>query len=101
MFFPQYVVSKWIGHSITVSGRHYANTVPEELFDQAAREAVQNPVQHAAESERTGVKSRKSNSPQNAQNPEDFGVLQEHALACNAEESGAGGIRTPVPMQSA
>ena len=36
MTFPQYAVSKWIGHSITVSGRHYANDVPAELFDKAA-----------------------------------------------------------------
>lgn len=35
MTFPQYAVSKWIGHSITVSGRHYANHVPDELFDKA------------------------------------------------------------------
>lgn len=25
-------MSNWIGHSITVSGRHYANDVPEEVF---------------------------------------------------------------------
>lgn len=35
MRFPQYAVSKWIGHSITVSGKHYANGVPDELFDKA------------------------------------------------------------------
>lgn len=34
--FPQYAVSKWIGHSIHVSGRHYANAVPDEIFDRAA-----------------------------------------------------------------
>ena len=45
MEFPQYAVSKWIGHSILVSGRHYANSVPDELFDRAAaQEAVQNPM---------------------------------------------------------
>jgi integrase len=36
MTFPQYAVSKWIGHSITISGRHYANDVPDELFAKAA-----------------------------------------------------------------
>ncbi len=36
MTFPQFAVSKWIGHSITVSGRHYANDVPDELFALAA-----------------------------------------------------------------
>ncbi len=54
MQFPQFAVSKWIGHSILVSGRHYANSVPDELFDRAAgRQAVQNPVQHAAAGGRT------------------------------------------------
>lgn len=36
MTFPQYAVGKWIGHSITVSGKHYANAVPDELFARAA-----------------------------------------------------------------
>ncbi|TVQ63030.1 MAG: hypothetical protein EA378_03065 [Phycisphaerales bacterium] len=35
MHFPQYAVSKWIGHSIVVSGRHYANAVPDELYERA------------------------------------------------------------------
>lgn len=35
--YPQYAVSKWIGHSITVSGLHYANTVPDELYQKAAQ----------------------------------------------------------------
>ena len=34
--FPQYVVSHWMGHSIEVSGKHYTNAVPDELFDKAA-----------------------------------------------------------------
>jgi integrase len=37
MSFPQYAVSKWIGHSITVSGRHYANDVPMVLYAKAAQ----------------------------------------------------------------
>ena len=36
MAYPQYAVSKWIGYSITISGRHYANAEPDELFDKAA-----------------------------------------------------------------
>jgi integrase len=54
--FPQFAVSQWIGHSIVVSGKHYANRVPDELFARAAtgvpaatREAAQNPAQQAAE----------------------------------------------------
>ena len=33
--YPQFAVSRWIGHSITVSGKHYASLVPDELFDRA------------------------------------------------------------------
>ena len=36
MVHPQVAVSRWIGHSIAVSGRHYANRVPDELFARAA-----------------------------------------------------------------
>ncbi len=42
MTFPQYAVSKWIGHSITISGRHYVNDVPDELFTKAAQNAAQS-----------------------------------------------------------
>jgi hypothetical protein len=47
--FPQYAVSKWIGHSITVSGKHYANAVPDELFDRAA--AIAEPAGQPANAE--------------------------------------------------
>lgn len=54
--FPQYAVSKWIGHSIVISGRHYANSIPDELFDRITNagkqgddsKSMQNPVQHRA-----------------------------------------------------
>ncbi len=54
--FPQYAVSGWIGRSITVSGRHDANRIPDELSvkvftDKVANgEAAQNAAQSAAES---------------------------------------------------
>lgn len=32
----QFAVSRWIGRSITISGKHYANAVPDELFERAA-----------------------------------------------------------------
>ena len=65
MTFPQYAVSKWIGHSITVSGRHYANAVPDELFDKAA----QNTAQKLHETGRKSPKSKQRRSTQNASNP--------------------------------
>lgn len=43
---PQYAVSRWIGHSITVSGKHYANDVPDELY---ARVTAQNAAQTVKE----------------------------------------------------
>ncbi len=59
--FPQYAVSRWSGHSITVSGRHYANSIPDELFDRVAKgEAAQNAAQSGAES---SVPERTSAAP--------------------------------------
>lgn len=93
--FPQYAVSKWIGHSITVSGKHYANNVPDELFAKAAQKAAQ----HGAESTRTDVKSRMGEESKNAKDPEKLMVMRDDAHACNDAISGAEGIRTPVPLR--
>jgi integrase len=52
---PQYAVSRWIGHSITMSGKHYTvGEIPQELYDKAAglapKEATQKTTQqHSAE----------------------------------------------------
>ncbi len=69
MSFPQYAVSKWIGHSITVSGRHYANHVPDELFDKATitgnhneNSAQRHAQQNMHESTRSGEKQKKTAS---------------------------------------
>lgn len=51
MTFPQFAVSKWIGHSIQVSGKHYPNHVPDEHFDRAptyAPQAAHNPAHHGS-----------------------------------------------------
>ena len=72
MTFPQYAVSKWIGHSITVSGRHYANAVPDELFDKAA----QNTAQKLHETSRKSPQHEQHASAQNASNPADCGALR-------------------------
>lgn len=72
MSFPQYAVSKWIGHSITISGRHYANDVPDELFTKAADLGDTSPKDHTCaqrhaqqklhESSRNGRKRKKAAS---------------------------------------
>ena len=52
---PQYVVSKWIGHSIAVSRKHYANLVTDQYFESVAGSGdSNNPV--VRQTERSGVK---------------------------------------------
>jgi integrase len=46
---PQYAVSIWIGHSITVSGKHYANMVPDDLYAMAAGMSRNRAARRAAE----------------------------------------------------
>lgn len=47
MTYPQYVVSYWMGHSIEMSGKHYANAVPDEIYERVSG-AAQNPAQQPA-----------------------------------------------------
>ncbi len=58
MAFPQYAVSRWMGHSLTVSGKHYANHVPDELFDLASSSAQQNAQWNVPESKEMRGKRR-------------------------------------------
>jgi integrase len=48
MTLPQYAVSKWMGHGIAVSGKHYANHVPDEVFQKAAQKAAQQASESAS-----------------------------------------------------
>ncbi len=83
MQFPQFAVSKWIGHSILVSGRHYANSVPDELFDRAAGgQAVQNPVQHAAAGGCTAAQTCKTREGPETHNRVPRGSLRVGARRC-------------------
>ena len=41
--FPIYAVARWLGHSVTVSERHYLQ-VPEELFDKVARKRPEDVI---------------------------------------------------------
>ena len=90
MIFPQYAVSKWIGHSIAVSGKHYANDVPDELFDKATQKAKQQ----AAEVPGNGKQMKK---------PSEEGFLHNPAMGRDLTQViagqglGGGGNRTPVP----
>ncbi len=109
MTFPQYAVSLWIGHSIAVSGKHYANAVPDELFDRAAGpeddadEAAQNAAQYAAQQ----VVANGRNAPRldevgkvENQEPAFCGEKQDTAASCemrDMSERVSEGIRTPDP----
>ena len=79
MTIPQYAVSKWIGHSITVSGRHYTDGVPDELFekmasrpnDQAAQKAAQKARQTVGNAQKPKRAAAASDSP-NSGDSQDF-----------------------------
>jgi integrase len=86
MTLPQFAVSRWIGHSIEISGKHYANAVPDELFDRATSASrAAYALQNRPEPTGTGRK-RKRKNPVLGHLTADGGVV------CN----GAGGSRTPV-----
>jgi len=105
MTYPEYAVSKWIGHSITVSGRHYANDVPDELFDRATMvaerrgpngvlEVAQNAAQQAAESPRTRPQTK---DPAEAGSSHIVATTRILPQAVAGHVLGGGGNRTPVP----
>ena len=87
--FPQFAVSKWIGHSITVSGKHYANMVPDELFERMAgdRCVAQKAAQQTSETTCNEEKTQKSDASESAPNPE------EPLVSCDSVNPG-GGTRT-------
>jgi integrase len=99
--YPQYAVSRWIGHSITVSGRHYVNAIPDELFDRVAGrpaspqateaavpnpapavetpKATQNPAQHGAAGTRLGSHRAGPNLRPNTRKSLSFKDLRDDA----------------------
>ena len=99
MKFPQYAVSKWLGHSIEVSGKHYANDVPDELFVKAAQhgedDAMQNAVQQAAEQGCEEANSPKVRVTQNAKNPVKHRALHGSASSCRNEKKWSRGDSNP------
>jgi integrase len=86
--FPQFAVSKWIGHSITVSGKHYANLVPEELFAKAAQKAAQSTADDAGQS-----RTREEPQPVSAaKEPTKQHQSQKKGVDGNREKIGATGF---------
>jgi hypothetical protein len=103
MEFPQFAVSKWIGHSILVSGRHYANDVPEELFDRAAahapapptKHALQNALQYAAAPPRMAMNKPRSVNIEKSKSREDFACVRDDATPCESEKKWSRGDSNP------
>ncbi len=99
MCFPQFAVSKWIGHSITVSGKHYANAVPDELLDRAAgldeAQAVQNAVQYPAASTRMASQRSRPGAPQDAHKPSNCEGLRDNASVCDEGRKWSRGESNP------
>src|SRR5690606_34452714 len=98
----QYAVSKWIGHSITVSGRHYANDVPDELFERAAgidgdcaNSAQQNAQQKAHETSRNAMKREPAAERVNGRSSRDFQSLRESAKNSRSREKWSRGDSNP------
>jgi integrase len=98
MTFPQYAVSRWIGHSITVSGRHYANAVPEELLDRAAGigdGAQRNAQLKAHETPRNGQKIEMEGAAQNGANSRVVASLRDISAQCESERKWSRGESNP------
>ena len=101
--FPQYVVSAWIGHSITVSGKHYANHALAHHFEQASRrgaEAAQKAAQHNAARPRMGPHGENGDISFAYTRDADANTCNAMRSTASARKSGAGGIRTPVSIRS-
>ena len=101
MKYPQFAVSKWIGHSITVSGRHYANAVPDELFDRAAgveQCAAQKAAQYGAEWSRAEPQATETANPAQTNNPAGRGALRHNTSQHEAVRKWSRGESNPRAM---
>ena len=98
--FPQYAVSRWIGHSITVSGKHYANAVPDELFARAAGAAETDAEKAQRKMHETAGNDRKEQPGAHGAgdaNSETCKDLQESSSSCGSGEERAAGDSNPQP----
>ncbi len=99
MTFPQFAVSRWIGHSITISGKHYANAVPDELFERAAKTpaaCAQRQAQWKA-SDGAGNEKKQRNGAEGteAQNSANFRDLRRISASPGVSEEWSRGESNP------
>jgi integrase len=90
---PQLAVSQWIGHSLTVSGKHYVNGVlPDGLWDRitkAGEKAAQNPAQHVSEWGGTGQQRQRGSGSEHAKTPAIAGVCASVPIGADSPAIGA------------
>jgi hypothetical protein len=79
-----------------VSGRHYANDVPDELFDRAAK-AAQNPAQMASDDSRNSQKTQQGSELGDAPNSKPCNDLQELSENFSSCSTGGRGDSNPQP----
>ena len=95
---PQYAVSRWIGHSISVSGRHYANSIRDELFHRVAgREAAQHVAQHSAEIRRADSHGAGTESARTCSKSYKSGTLRDNATTRDESDEWSRGESNPRP----
>ncbi len=90
MILPQYAVSKWIGHSITVSGRHYANDVLDELSRKATgagSQAQRKAQQKAHETSRNDSKEDATTGVADGRNSLDCENLRESSTSLTTRKT--------------
>jgi len=93
--YPQYAVSRWIGHSITVSGRHYANAIPASLYDQVAERVTQKATQHPAETASIDEKAETATDQVAVPKSFDCQELQRASANCQIIEEWSRGESNP------
>lgn len=96
---PQYAVSRWIGHSILVSGKHYANAATDKAFEAAAAggPAARIAAQQPSETPREASKPAGAANSENDATPADRKGLRQSAEDCQDVEKWSRGELNPRP----
>ena len=87
---PEYAVTRWIGHNVATSRKHYTHNVVPEVFQRAAQIPAQHPPERPSTAQQSGV----SPEDETPHNPAPSSTL---AQVVAVSELGGGGNRTPVP----
>ena len=95
MTLPQYAVSKWLGHSIEVSGRHYANDVPDELYEKAAAPAQRDAQQKAHATDGNARKTKQAATKSDGLSSRDCSGFPQSSAHCADENKWSRGDSNP------